>query len=59
MDYALFQIQRLLMGSGGIELSAKHPVRERVERPGAHWSDRGAHVVLKVRSYQLSGLPIA
>lgn len=59
MDYPRFRALGLPIGSGAVESSAKHLVKQRMNRSGARWSDSGAQGVLNVRSRLLSGLPIA
>lgn len=59
MDYPSFREQGLPNGSGAIESAAKHLVQQRMKRPGARWSEAGAHGVLAVRCWLLSGRPIA
>jgi hypothetical protein len=59
MDYPTFRKMGLPIGSGAVEGSAKHLVQQRMRRPGARWSDSGGRGVLNVRSYLLSGLPLA
>jgi hypothetical protein len=57
MDYPAFRARGLPIGSGAVESSAKYVVQLRMKRPGSRWSDRGAHGVLMVRTYRLSGRP--
>jgi hypothetical protein len=59
MAYPRFREQGLPNGSGAIESGAKHLVQQRMKRPGARWSEAGAQGVLAVRSYLLSGRPLA
>lgn len=57
MDYPAFRAQGLPIGSGAVESTAKHLVQLRMKRPGARWSERGAHGVLMVRTQRLSTCP--
>lgn len=58
MDYPTFRAQGCPIGSGAVESGAKHVVQLRMKRPGARWSERGAHGVLMVRTYLLSHRPL-
>lgn len=58
MDYPTFRAQGCPIGSGAVESGAKHVVQLRMKRPGARWGVTGAHGVLMVRTYLLSGRPL-
>jgi hypothetical protein len=55
MQYPLFRQQRLPIGSGAVEASAKHLVQQRMKRAGMRWSDLGARAILDLRCHLLSG----
>ncbi|MEK7215618.1 MAG: hypothetical protein AAB289_08500, partial [Chloroflexota bacterium] len=57
MAYPAFRAQGLPIGSGAVESTAKHLVQLPMKRPGARWSERGAHGVLMVRTQRLSACP--
>jgi len=57
MAYPAFRAQGLPIGSGAVESTAKHLVQLRMKRPGARWSEPGAHGVLMVRTQRLSNCP--
>lgn len=57
MAYPAFRAQGLPIGSGAVESTAKHLVQLRMKRPGARWSEPGAHGVLMVRTQRLSTSP--
>lgn len=59
MDYPRFRALGLPIGSGAVESAAKHLVQQRMKRPGARWSEKGAQTVLNVRCRLLSVLPLA
>ena len=58
MAYPDFRAQGLPIGSGAVESAAKHVVQLRMKRPGARWSEQGAHRVLMVRTHLLSNRPL-
>ncbi len=55
MLYPLLREQRLPIGSGAVEASAKHLVQHRMKRAGSRWSDLGARAILDLRCHLLSG----
>jgi hypothetical protein len=55
MHYPTFREQRLPIGSGAVEASAKHLVQQRMKRAGSRWSDLGARAILDLRCHLLSG----
>ncbi len=58
MQYPSFRQQRLPIGSGAVEASAKHLVQQRMKRAGSRWSDLGARAILDLRCHLLSGRPL-
>jgi hypothetical protein len=58
MQYPSFRQQRLPIGSGAVEASAKHLVQQRMKRAGSRWSDLGARTILDLRCHLLSGLSL-
>ena len=59
MAYPVWEKHGWPLGSGAVEGAAKHLVQARLKRPGAAWSQPGAHAVLTVRCHLLSRLPDA
>lgn len=55
MAYPALQAQRLPIGSGAVESSAKHVVQQRMKRPGQRWSCRGGRAMLALRARFASG----
>jgi hypothetical protein len=51
MDYPNYRDRGLPIGSGAVESAGKHLVQQRLKRPGARWSEDGAHAVLTLRSH--------
>lgn len=59
MDYPTFRDRGLPIASGAIESAARHLVQDRLKRPGARWSEKGAQGVLAVRCRLSSQRPLA
>lgn len=59
MQYPRFEAAGLPIGSGAVESSAKHVVQQRLKRPGARWSDPGAHALLALRAQQATTISLA
>jgi hypothetical protein len=55
MDYPAIRRQRLPIGSGAVESSAKHVIQQRMKRAGQRWSDRGGRAMLALRACYASG----
>jgi hypothetical protein len=55
MQYPSLREERLPIGSGAVEASAKHLVQHRMKRTGSRWSDLGARAILDLRCHLLSG----
>ncbi len=53
--YAEYLRQGYLIGSGAMEGSCKHHVKERIDRAGMHWSADGAMAVLRNRTLIKNG----
>jgi hypothetical protein len=49
----------LPIGTGPVESAGKHLVQLRLKRPGARWSEPGAHALLALRARAASTLPAA
>jgi hypothetical protein len=54
MAYPSFVAQRLPIGSGAVESTARHLVQLRLKRPGARWSVAGAQAIMTLRAHLLS-----
>jgi hypothetical protein len=50
IKYAEYISKGYLIGSGAMEGSCKHHVKERIDRAGMHWSPQGAMAVLRNRT---------
>jgi hypothetical protein len=59
MQYPSLRAQRLPIGSGAVEASAKHLVQQRMKRAGSRWSDLGARAILDLRCHLISGRSLA
>lgn len=55
MDYPAIRKQRLPIGSGAVESSAKHGIQQRMKRAGQRWSDAGGRAMLALRAATASG----
>jgi hypothetical protein len=55
IHYAEYLRQGYLIGSGAMEGSCKHHVKERIDRAGMHWSPEGAMAVLRNRTLIKNG----
>ncbi len=49
MDYARYEAEGWPIGSGAIEATCKHLVKERFCVTGAHWRRRNIHKILALR----------
>jgi hypothetical protein len=58
LDYAGARAARQPIGSGAVESACKHLVQQRLKRPGARWSPRGAQAVLTLRAHLSSRRPL-
>ena len=59
MRYPAFRAAGLPIGTGPVESAGKHLVQLRLKRPGARWSEPGAHALLALRARAASTLPAA
>ena len=58
MQYPLFRLDGLPIGSGAIESAADHLVQQRMKRAGMRWSDAGGDALLALRARLRSGRPL-
>jgi hypothetical protein len=58
MQYPLFRLDGLPIGSGAIESAADHVVQQRMKRAGMRWSEAGADALLALRARLRSGRPL-